>query len=307
MKRVAILFAGQGAQSVGMGADLPEVREAFARADEILGMNLGETAFKGPEDTLTRTAFCQPALYVHGLGCLEALKRCLPEFRFYAAAGLSLGEFTAHAAAGTFSFEEGLRLVARRGALMEEACDATDGAMAAMIGADPDAAARLAHEANVDVANDNAPGQLVLSGSKAGIDRAVELAKKYGIRRAVPLTVAGAYHSRLMQSAQDGFAGVVRSASVVMPEVPLPANVLGRPARDVAELRESLVAQVTGTVRWRECMEFVLDQTGIDGFVELGPGGVLTGLIGRIRKGVPAISLADAAGADAAAAVLASA
>ncbi len=295
MPKLALLFAGQGAQTVGMGRDIPQVVALFERADAALGINLSETTFEGPAEKLTRTAYCQPALYVHGLGCLAALDSRLGGLSFDAAAGLSLGEFTAHAAAGTFDFETGLKLVARRGALMDEACAATQGGMAALIGGEIEAIQKLADQYDVDIANINAPGQVVLSGHKTGIEKAVAAAKDFGIRKSMTLTVAGAYHSRLMASAQARFGEAVEAAGMTPGKVPVPANVLGRPAGSVAELRDTLVRQVTGRVCWTACMEYLLDDLGINVFVELGPGGVLAGLMGRIRKGVEVISICDAA------------
>lgn len=304
MRKFAVLFAGQGAQTVGMGRDLPEVAGLFAKADGALGCELSKVVFEGPIEELTRTANCQPALYVHGLGCLAALERALGcRLPFSGAAGLSLGEFTAHAAAGTFDFETGLRIVARRGLFMDEACAATEGTMAALVGGELEAVRELARQCDVDVANINAPGQVVLSGSKEGIEAAVAKAKEAGVRKAVPLTVAGAYHSRLMRSAQEKLAGEIREEDLQAPVVPVPSNYLARPARTVAEIKESLVKQVTGSVRWSECMEWFLER-GIDHFIELGPGGVLAGLMGRIRKGVPVVSISDASSLDAAAAVV---
>src|SRR5881398_4000323 len=204
-EKVALLFAGQGAQTVGMGRDLaeqfPTAADLFQQADEVLGRKLSEIAWQGPLEELTKTSNCQPALFVHGLVCLSILRELAGEFPIEGAAGLSLGEMTAHVAAGTFDFATGLKLVQRRGELMDEACAATSGAMAAMIGADENAVRAMAADADVDVANINAPGQIVLSGERAKIEVAVALAKEHGIRRATMLNVAGAYHSRLMESA----------------------------------------------------------------------------------------------------------
>src|SRR5213596_3118580 len=183
----ALLFAGQGAQTVGMGRDLagefPVAADLFREADEILGRKLSGIAWNGPIEELTKTLNCQPALYVHGLACLAALREIGGNFPVGGAAGLSLGEMTAHAAAGTFDFATGLKLVQRRGELMDEACVATNGAMAAMIGADEAAVRALAADADVDIANINAPGQIVISGEKAKIEIAVGLAREHGIRR----------------------------------------------------------------------------------------------------------------------------
>lgn len=284
-----------------MGADLPEAADLFAKADAALGRPLSKVVFEGPIEDLTCTANCQPALYVHGLACLAALERRLGcKLPFSGAAGLSLGEFTAHAAAGTFDFATGLRIVSQRGLFMDEACAATDGTMAAMVGGDLAAIEELARSCDVDVANINAPGQVVLSGSRAGIEAAVAKAKEAGVRKAVPLTVAGAYHSRLMQSALEKLAAEIRAEDLRMPAVPVPSNYLARPAETPEEIRQSLISQVTGSVRWSECMEWFLAR-GIERFIELGPGGVLAGLMGRIRKGVPVVSIADAASLEAAA------
>src|SRR5437588_2797994 len=203
-KKVALLFAGQGAQVVGMGKDLATefqvAANLFQRADEILGRKLSEIAWNGPLEELTKTSNCQPALFVHGLACLSILRELAGEFPIGGAAGLSLGELTAHAAAGTFDFENGLKLVQKRGQFMDEACAATVGGMAAMIGADENIVRQLADDEDVDVANINSAGQIVISGELAKVEAAVAVAKEKGIRRATMLNVAGAYHSRLMEA-----------------------------------------------------------------------------------------------------------
>src|SRR5437867_6039237 len=204
-KKVALLFAGQGAQTVGMGRDLveqfPTAAELIQNADDVLGRKLSEVAWNGPIDDLTKTSNCQPALFVHGLACLSVLRELAGNFTIGGAAGLSLGEMTAHVAAGTFDFATGLKLVERRGQLMDEACAETSGAMAAMIGADENAVRALAADADVDIANINAPGQIVISGERAKVEAAIGMAKEHGVRRATLLNVAGAYHSRLMEIA----------------------------------------------------------------------------------------------------------
>ncbi|HEX4084502.1 MAG TPA: ACP S-malonyltransferase [Chthoniobacteraceae bacterium] len=297
MKKIALLFSGQGAQTVGMGQDLvtayPGVAELFVRADEVLEYSISDIAFTGPEEILTRTIHCQPALYVHGLACLRALGDEMEELTFSAAAGLSLGEFTAHAAAGTFDFDTGLRLVAQRASFMQAACESTSGAMAAMIGADENAVRDLAAQTDVDVANLNSPGQVVISGEASKVSLAVSLAREAGIRKATLLNVAGAYHSRLMKSAYEKLGAVLEETPIGIPRFPVVCNVDAEPVTDAARIRETLREQVTGTVRWTESIEYLIEREGIELFIELGPGKVLAGLVGRIRKDFPILSVSD--------------
>lgn len=297
MKKIALLFAGQGAQSVGMGRDLaeqfPVAANLFQKADEILGRTLSEIAWSGPIEELTKTSNCQPALYIHGLACLAALRDIVGDFPITGAAGLSLGEMTAHAAAGTVDFVTGLKLVQRRGELMDEACAATSGAMAAMIGADESAVRALAADADVDVANINAPGQIVISGERAKVEAAIGMAKEHGIRRATLLNVAGAYHSRLMEIAYRKLGAALVDLPIATPRFSVISNVTGQEVEAPDEIRRTLQDQVTGTVRWLDCMER-LAALGYDFFIELGPGGVLAGLLQRTQKGADVISVSDA-------------
>lgn len=297
-KKIALLFAGQGAQSVGMGRELaahhPVAGDLFQEADQILGRSLSAIAWNGPLDELTKTSNCQPALYVHGLACLAALRSAAGDFAVEAAAGLSLGEWTAHAAAGTFDFATGLKLVETRGRLMDVACAETAGAMAAMIGADENTVRTLAADTDVDVANINAPGQIVISGESAKVELAVSLAKEHGIRRATLLNVAGAYHSRLMNSAYEQLGQPLLDATLETPRFPVMSNVTGGPVETLPEIRTALQDQVTSTVRWTECMESLLDR-GCDFFIELGPGEVLAGLLRRTRKDANVMSISDPA------------
>jgi [acyl-carrier-protein] S-malonyltransferase len=280
-----------------MGRDLaahhPVAGELFQQADEILGRSLSGIAWNGPLEELTKTSNCQPALYVHGLACLAAL-RASADFEVEAAAGLSLGEWTAHAAAGTFDFETGLKLVETRGRLMDAACAATAGAMAAMIGADENAVRTLAADTDVDIANLNAPGQIVISGESAKVELAVSLAREHGIRRATLLNVAGAYHSRLMNSAYEQLEEPLVEAMLQAPRFPVMSNVTGAAVETLPEIRSALQDQVTSTVRWTDCMESLLDR-GCDFFIELGPGEVLAGLLRRTRKEVEVVSVSDPA------------
>ncbi len=296
-KKIALLFAGQGAQSVGMGRDLveqlPVAADLFRKADEILERKLSEIAWRGPMEELTKTSNCQPALYVHGLACLAALRELTGDFPITGAAGLSLGEMTAHAAAGTFDFATGLKLVQRRGELMDEACAVTSGAMAAMIGADENAVRGLAADADVDIANINAPGQIVISGERAKVEAAIGMAKEHGIRRATLLNVAGAYHSRLMENAYRKLGEALVGLSIETPRFAVVSNVTGREVKTADEIRRTLQDQVVGTVRWLDCVER-LAALGCDFFIELGPGGVLAGLLQRTRKDANVISVSDA-------------
>jgi [acyl-carrier-protein] S-malonyltransferase len=296
-KRIALLFAGQGAQQVGMGKDLvekyPAAREIFKRGDAILGRPLSRITFEGPDEELTQTKNCQPALFLHGLACLAALRSDVGEFPIHAAAGLSLGEFTAHAAAGTFDFETGLRLVAQRGLFMQEACESTSGGMAAMIGGDESAVRALAAECDVDVANLNSPGQIVVSGESSKIALAVSLAKEHGIRMAKTLNVAGAYHSRLMNSAFEKLGDELEKVDVNPPAFPVICNVDACRVSDPDQIRQSLQDQVTGTVCWTETQELLVDEEKCDLFIELGPGGVLAGLLNRTRKGTACVTISD--------------
>lgn len=295
-KKIALLFAGQGAQSVGMGRELaaqhPAAGDLFQEADQILGRSLSGIAWNGPLEELTKTSNCQPALYVHGLACLAALRSVAGDFAIEAAAGLSLGEWTAHAAGGTFDFATGLKLVETRGRLMDAACSATAGAMAAMIGADETTVRTLAADTDVDVANINAPGQIVISGESAKVELAVSLAKEHGIRRATLLNVAGAYHSRLMNDAYEALGQPLLDAELRLPRFPIMSNVTGEPAETLPEIRTALRDQVTSTVRWSDCMENLLER-GCDFFIELGPGEVLAGLLRRTRKDAEVMSVSD--------------
>src|SRR5947209_11341867 len=295
--KIALLFAGQGAQTVGMGRDLaeqfPTAADLFQKADDVLGRKLSEIAWSGPIEELTKTSNCQPALFVHGLACWSILRELAGGFPIGGAAGLSLGEMTAHAAAGTFDFANGLKLVQRRGELMDEACAATNGAMAAMIGADESAVRALAADADVDIANINAPGQIVISGERAKVEAAIGMAKEYGIRRATLLNVAGAYHSRLMESAYERLGAALQHVPMQPLRFPVISNVTGAEVRTPIEIRRTLQDHVTGTLRSLDCIES-LAKLGCEFFIEHGPGGVLSGLLRRNRGDVSVISVADA-------------
>lgn len=298
MSRIALLFAGQGAQKVGMGRDLAEkyevCRALYSRANEVLGVDLARVCFEGPEAELTRTENCQPAIHVTSLACLAALERELPDLRSQvgAAAGLSLGEFTALTAAEALSFEDSVRLVRRRGQFMQEACDATRGAMAAVLGAGEALVREVCREAGVELANLNAPGQIIISGEQEKIARAIELAKARGVRKVVPLNVAGAYHSSLMASAQPKLAAALQAVPLKPPRFPVVSNVIARPIQSPPEIRRGLVEQITSSVRWEESMRWLIEQ-GFSQFIELGPGTVLSGLLKRTDESVRVLNVAD--------------
>ena len=294
-KTRALLFSGQGAQKVGMGADLYEnsvsAKALYDRANERLNWPLTEYSFKGPAETLTETRVCQPALYAHGLAILAAFQdHAGRPLRFEAASGLSLGEYTAHAAAGTFTFETGLHLVEKRGALMQEACNATVGAMTTLLGATPEQAQEIAAACQVDVANLNCPGQIVLSGGVKEMEAVAAIAKEKGIRKVIPLKVAGAYHSRLMASAATGLSPYLVAAQLSASKVPVVANYTAKVAEGADEILQALEAQVCGSVRWEESVRSLIAM-GFTEFVECGPGGVIAGLLKRIDPNVTCLSL----------------
>lgn len=286
---IGLIFSGQGAQAVGMGESLYEnsaaAKDRFEEANEVLGWSLTEICFKGPEEKLTETSVCQPALYVHGFAAVAAMEEEGKLSQASAVAGLSLGELTAHAIAGTYDFATGLKLVAERGRLMQEACDATEGGMASLIGGSVEAARELAEKHDVDLGNLNCPGQTVLSGSKAGIAAAVADAKGAGFKMAVPLKVAGAYHSRLMQPARDAFEKFINGFNFKTPDMPVLTNTTGDTISEPAGIKAALVSQITSPVLWEGCFRSMIAM-GVETFYECGPGNTLAGLAKRINKEV---------------------
>jgi [acyl-carrier-protein] S-malonyltransferase len=298
MSKTALLFAGQGAQVVGMGQDLatkfPAAQAWFDRANAALGYDLTGICFRGPEAELTKTENAQPGIFLVSWVAFEVLKARVPGLKFDATAGLSLGEFTALTAAGAMSFEDGLRVVRQRGRFMQEACDVTQGGMAAVIGLDEAPTREACAEAGVVLANLNCPGQLVISGAAENIGKACELAKAKGAKRAIPLTVAGAYHSPLMASAQPKLQAELNALKLAAPQVPVIANVTAQPHGAPDQITARLVEQVTASVRWEESMRYLLAQ-GFTRFIELGPGTALTGFMKRISKDVQMLNVSDAA------------
>lgn len=302
MIKTALLFAGQGAQTVGMGRDLaeliPAARQLFDRANVVLGYDLAAICFNGPETELTQTENAQPGIYLVSWIAFQILRERVPNLQFEATAGLSLGEFTALAAAGAMSFEDGLKVVRQRGQFMQEACDATEGGMAAVIGLEEDAVQAVCDEAGVQLANLNCPGQIVISGKKTKIAAACELAKAKGAKRALPLPVAGAYHSALMASAQPKLAAALDSIEVKTTTVPVISNVTAKAHGDPVQIRATLVDQVTSSVRWEASIRSLIEQ-GFTRFIELGPGSALTGFMKRINGDVQRLNVADVPSLDA--------
>lgn len=280
-----ILFSGQGAQQVGMGKTLydnePEVRNYWDAANRVLGFDLKQLVFEGPEEMLTQTKICQPALYVHGWSVYQLLKKMGKLNDLTVAMGLSLGELTAHAAAGTYDFESGLKIVAKRGALMQEACEKTQGSMVSIIGGDLEAIKKLCKECDVDMANLNCPGQVVISGQKENIQKAIEVGQTMGFKRMIPLNVAGAYHSRLMKSAAEAFEVFLKDFEFKTPKLTVLTNVTGQAVKEPEAIKRSLVEQITSSVLWEDCVRNAA-ALGVKEFYECGPSNVLKGLIRRI-------------------------
>ncbi len=293
----AFLFPGQGSQKVGMGADLVEKSDAaralFEQADAQLGYSLSNLCFNGPEDELTDTVNQQPALFVTSLAALAVMREQgwdEPAF----VAGHSLGELSALAAAGSLTFEEGLSLVRKRGELMKEAGIKSPGAMAALLALDIPTVSDLCQKASdevgkpVQLANDNCPGQVVISGDEEALERAMTLAQEAGARKVVKLAITIAAHSALMGSASDEFATAVSNTNIVAPTVPIIGNVTAQPLTTPEEIRAELNAQLTSSVQWTNTIKYLLEQ-GVDTFVEVGSGEVLLGLVKRINRQVKRI------------------
>ncbi|KOP67593.1 malonyl CoA-ACP transacylase [Bacillus sp. FJAT-18019] len=297
MGKTAFIFPGQGAQSVGMGKDaydaVPSARDLFQTADDQLGFALSSIIFNGPDEELKQTANTQPALLATSVAYLEAIrdKGIEPDY----VAGHSLGEYSALVCAGVLSFEEAVSIVRARGEYMEAAVPGGQGAMAAVLGADREALSELCKSITaeghvVELANMNCPGQIVISGSASGVAAAAERVKEAGGKRAIPLEVSGPFHSSMMKEAAERLAGKLDQASFNAPSVPVVANVTARPVEDAAAIRGLLVEQVYSPVLWHDSVEWMIAQ-GVDTFVEIGPGSVLSGLVKKIDKSVKVINV----------------
>lgn len=294
--RVAYVYPGQGAQAVGMGLDLyaeePSAREVFEEADETLGFSLSRLCFEGPEDVLRQTVNAQPALLTVSIAVLRAaqarLGSLLAEADFVA--GHSLGEYTALVAAGALSFADALRLVRERGRLMHEAGQREPGTMAAVLSLDRALLEAICSETGAQMANINAPDQIVISGPVEAVQRAMAAARAAGARRVVQLDVSGAFHSRLMAPAAAGMAQAIAAANIADPRIPVIANVTARPLYTAEEVRQELLQQLTAPVQWQGSIEELV-RLGVARFYEMGPGRVLTGLIARIAPSVEVATL----------------
>lgn len=297
MSKIAFVFPGQGAQAVGMGKDvyeaLPESRAVFEKGDEVLGFPLSKLVFEGPDSELKQTVNTQPALVTASVAYLEALRglELAPDY----VAGHSLGEYSALVAAGVLAYEDAVRLVRLRGQFMEEAVPGGQGAMAAMLGADRAALTELCRSISegghsVELANVNCPGQIVVSGSAAGVAEASERVKEAGGKRAIPLEVSGPFHSSLMKGAAERLAAELQKVPFNAPAVPVVVNVTAAPVTDPEVIRNLLVEQVYSPVLWQDSVEWLI-AAGVDTFVEIGSGSVLSGLIRKIDRNVKVVTI----------------
>lgn len=287
--KFGFVFSGQGAQAVGMGKDLfeqiPAAAEIFNKANKILGWSLSDICFNGPENKLTETRYCQPAIYTMSAACLKAFAEKNSQIIPAATAGLSLGEFTALYSAGAFSFESGLKIIEKRAIYMQEACDATKGMMASVMKGELDVIQECCNRAGVDVANINSSGQIVISGEAAKIIEAIAFLKEKGMSKVIPLKVAGAYHSRLMKSAEIKLAEYLVPIKFDIPKIAVSQNFTGKLENEPSTMKQNIISQVTGSVQWVNCINSMVE-AGIDTIIEFGPGNVLTGLIKRIAPSI---------------------
>lgn len=295
----AYIFPGQGAQFVGMGADLykssPAARAAFQEADDILSFPLSKLCFEGNEDELRQTVNAQPALLVTSVATLASIAEAAglkapPPAQFVA--GHSVGEYAALVASGALPFADAIRLVRTRGTLMHKAGQVHEGSMAAILGLDMASVEQLCQQTGAEIANINCDGQVVISGTKQALVSALDLAKALGAKRAIPLVVSGAFHSSLMREAVPGMTAALAHATFQDPRVPIVSNVTGEPLEQARELRPELVQQICSCVKWSKSVEYMANK-GVDTFIEVGPGKVLTGLVKRIAANAQTLNIGD--------------
>ena len=296
--KVAYVFPGQGSQFVGMGHDLYQnfasARAVFERADEVLGLPLSKLCFEGPEEELRLTINAQPSIMVVSLACLEAAREAnpgLPLARFVA--GHSLGEYTALATSGVIDFKTAVYLARERGRLMHEADKVRPGSMAAVIGFEESLLREICQQTGTCIANLNSPGQLVIGGDSDGVSRAMEMAKEKGAARVIPLAVSAAFHTPLMQPVVDSMSGIISGLAFAEPAIPIVGNITAQPLTTAEALKDERMQQLCNCVQWQRSVEYMIGE-GIDTFIEIGPGKVLTGLIKRINRDVRTINIGDA-------------
>lgn len=296
MKKTAMVFAGQGAQAVGMGKDLaaahPECKDLFDRASGVLGFDLARLCAEGPIEEITRSDNCQPAIFVTSAACHAALKTLHPGLQLAGVAGLSLGEWTALYAGGVLSFEDVVKVLKVRGKVMQEACEERAGGMVSVMGLAMAELEKICAATGVQMANINSPEQIVLSGAKDKILEAEKLAQAAGAKKTVVLPVAGAFHSPLMASAAGKLEQVLAGMTLQAPVVPVVSNVTGRPHGSPSEIKALMVRQVTSSVQWVGSIEW-FKQAGVTEYIECGPGKVLSGLIKRIDKDASTVNISD--------------
>ncbi|MCX6357065.1 MAG: ACP S-malonyltransferase [Candidatus Aureabacteria bacterium] len=302
LKKIALLFPGQGSQAVGMGKEMAgqfdKARSIYDEANDLLGYDIARLCFEGPDNDLTQTKHSQLAIFITSVALLRVIEDAAPGLAPVAAAGLSLGEFTAHVAAGSFSFADGVRLVRQRAEAMQEACERTPSTMASIVGLEIAMVQEVCDATRgqevLDIANLNSPGQIAISGSSPAVERAMAEAERRGAAKVVRLQVSGAFHSALMRPAEEKLRSAIEAAAIVSPRYPVIANVTAQAASTPAEIRETLVRQLCSPVLWEKSVQGLISR-GVTTFLEVGHGRILSGLLRRIDKTAKAVNVQDPA------------